>query len=250
MKRLVPWILAALLLAGGSASAYDIASLAGKTLSKNFIYKDIPETQSLSFGGGEIPYHMGQLSIIRKRSQKFSSGYIVQAKLPRQLAEEMRPYFRMNLGEEQWEGLSRVNRALLNPASPLRVNMEKTVMSLAVNALGEVAEQNVTADISEIEPFRRLTADEAYVFTAGAHITYSAGGLILPMYSRAYFFPSADGKSLDVLMLFTPDEGKGPLVYAIDDLAKEAAKEELLGAGGYRDLGVILGKTRPDGREG
>ena len=63
------------------------------------------------------------------------------------------------------------------------------------------------------------------------------------MYSRAYFFPSADGKNLDVLMLFTPDEGKGPLVYAIDDLAKEAAKEELLGAGGYRDLGVILGKT-------
>ena len=42
MKRLVPWILAALILAGGSASAYDIASLAGKTLSKNFIYKDIP----------------------------------------------------------------------------------------------------------------------------------------------------------------------------------------------------------------
>ena len=38
MKRLVPWILAALILAGGSASAYDIASLAGKTLSKNFIY--------------------------------------------------------------------------------------------------------------------------------------------------------------------------------------------------------------------
>lgn len=123
-------------------------------------------------------------------------------------------------------------------------------MSLAVNALGEVAEQNVSADISEIEPFRRLTADEAYVFTAGAHITYNAGGLILPMYSRAYFFPSADGKNLDVLMLFTPDEGKGPLVYAIDDLAKEAAKEELLGAGGYRDLGVILGKTSPDGREG
>lgn len=210
MKRLVPWILAALILAGGSASAYDIASLAGKTLSKNFIYKDIPETQSLSFGGGEIPYHMGQLSIIRKRSQKFSSGYIVQAKLPHQLAEEMRPYFRMNLGEEQWEGLTRVNRALLNPASPLRVNMEKTVMSLAVNALGEVAEQNVSADISEIEPFRRLTADEAYVFTAGAHITYNAGGLILPMYSRAYFFPSADGKTWTSSCFSPPMKAKAP----------------------------------------
>ena len=244
MKRLAALILAALLLAGGSASAYDIASLAEKTLSKNFVYKDIPENQSLSFGGGEIPYHMGQLSIIRKRAQKFSSGYIVQAKLPQVLADQMRPYFRMNLEEEQWEGLTRVNRALLNPSSPLRMNMEKTVMSLAVNALGAVAEQNVTAEISEIEPFRRLNADEAYVFTAGAHVTYSAGGMILPMYSRAYFFPSADGKNLDVLMLFTPDEGKDPLVYAIDDLAKEAAKAELLGAGGYKELGVILGERR------
>ena len=120
---------------------------------------------------------MGQLSIIRKRSQKFSSGYIVQAKLPRQLAEEMRPYFRMNLGEEQWEGLTRLNRALLNPASPLRVNMEKTVMSLAVNALGAVAEQNVTAEISEIEPFRRLNADEAYMDLALKKIRKDYGSM-------------------------------------------------------------------------
>ena len=74
MKILVPWILAALILAGGSVSAYDIVSLAGKTLSKNFIYKDIPETQSLSFGGGEIPYHMGQLSIIRKKARMAPSA--------------------------------------------------------------------------------------------------------------------------------------------------------------------------------
>ena len=43
-------------------------------------------------------------------------------------------------------------------------------------------------------------------------------------------------------MLFTPDEGKGPLVYAIDDLAKEAAKSELLGSAGYKDLGELLAK--------
>lgn len=241
MKKIVALALAALLLTGGQALAYDISALAVKTLPKSFSYKDIPGEQQLSFGGGEIPYHMGQLSITLKKAQKFSSGYIIQAQLPKEAAEQMRPYFRMNLGEEQWQGLVNMNRGLLDPSSILRQDMKKTVLSLAVNALGTVAEQNVSVDISEIEPFRRLTADEAYVYTAGAHVTYSAGGLILPMYSRAYFFPSSDGQNLDVLMLFTPDEGKGPLVYAIDDLAKAAAKEELLGAGGYKDLGVILG---------
>ena len=35
---------------------------------------------------------------------------------------------------------------------------------------------------------------------------------------------------------------KDILVYAIDDLAKAAAKEDLLGAGGYADISVILGR--------
>ena len=64
----------------------------------------------------------------------------------------------------------------------------------------------------------------------------------LPMYCRSYFFPGSEG--LDVLMLFTPDEGKAPLLYAIDDLVNAAAKEELNGAAGYRDLGVVLGKNQ------
>lgn len=242
MKKLAALALAVLLLAGGSASAYDIGALAAENLSKNFTYTDIPGTQTLHFGGGEIPYHMGQLSIIRKKARKFSSGYIVQAKLPKVLADRMRPYFRMNLTEEEWAGLAEINREFLDENSILRRDMKDTVMSLAANAMGPVAEKQVTAEISEIEPFRRLSADETYVYTAGAHVTYSLQGMILPMYSRAYFFPSADGMNLNVLILFTPDEGKGPLVYAIDDLAKKAAMEELLGADGYKDLGVILGK--------
>lgn len=248
MKKFAAAVLAALLLTGGSASAYDIAALAAKTLPKSYVYKDIPGEEALPFSGGVIPYHMGQLSITLKRAQKFSSGYIVQAKLPKEAADRMRPYFRMNLGEEQWEGLVKVNRALLDPDSFIRKDMKNTVMGLAANALGEVAVKDVTVNISEIEPFRRLTADEAFVYTAGAHVTYSLQGIFLPMYSRAYFFPSSDGQNLDVLMLFTPDEGKGPLVYAIDDLAKEAAKAELLGAGGYKELGVILGGEAVDVR--
>ena len=62
------------------------------------------------------------------------------------------------------------------------------------------------------------------------------------MYCRSYFFPGSEG--LDVLMLFTPDEGKAPLLYAIDNLVNAAAKEELNGAAGYKDLGVVLGENQ------
>ena len=38
------------------------------------------------------------------------------------------------------------------------------------------------------------------------------------MYSRMYFM--RNGNDIDMLMLLTPDEGKQPLVFAIDDAAK------------------------------
>ena len=81
---------------------------------------------------------------------------------------------------------------------------------------------------------------EAYVYTAGGRIVYDAQGLLMPMYARSYFFLGENG--LEVMMLLAPDEGKDILVYAIDDLAKAAAKEDLLGAGGYADISVILGR--------
>lgn len=240
MKKITALLAAAVFLMGGSASAYDLAALASKSLPSSFSYQPIPGTETLTFSGGTIPYRMGQLTKIMPRVKKFSSGYIIEAQLPQAVAEAMRPFFRLNPLEEEWEKLILLNRVFMNPDSTLRKDMQKTMMGLAVNAMGPLAEKNVTVEISGLEPFRRLSADEAYVFTAGAHITYNAQGLILPMYSRAYFFPSGDRTGLDVLMLFTPDEGKGPLVYAIDDLAKEAAKEELLGSSGYKDLGELL----------
>jgi hypothetical protein len=240
MKKITALLAAAVFLIGGSASAYDLAALTEKSLSKTYSYQAIPSTETLSFAGGTISYRMGQLTKLMPRVKKFSSGYIIEAQLPQSAAEAMKPFFRLNPGEEQWEKLIKLNRIFMDPDSFMRKDMQKTMMSLAVNAMGPLAEKNVTVEISGLEPFRRMSADEAYVFTAGAHITFNAQGLILPMYSRAYFFPSSEGKNLDVLMLFTPDEGKGPLVYAIDDLAKEAAKSELLGSAGYKDLGELL----------
>lgn len=223
-----------------SAGAYDISRLAAKTLPNGFTYKEIEEPQILSFWGQEVPYQMGQLQVTLKKRQAFSSGYIIRTKLPASMEQGLWPFFKLNRDEKVWKILNRMNRALWNPESPLRKNIESTMKSLAANALGPIAEKDVRVLVSDIEPMRRLSGEEAYVYTAGGTITYDSGGLLLPMYCRAYFFPGDNG--LDVLMLFTPDEGKGPLVYAIDDLAQAAARESILGREGYRNLGEILGE--------
>ncbi len=229
---------AAALLLGGAAQGYDINQVASKALPKAYVYQDIPGTETLSFMGEDIPYQMGQLQITLKKRQRFASGYIIRGELPVAMADVMKPYFKLNRDEKVWEQLTGMNRALLDPDSRLRKSIEETMLKLAENSMGPVARSAVTVEISDIEPFRRLSADEAYVYTAGGLITYNAEGLLLPMYCRAYFFPGS--QSLHVLMLFTPDEGKAPLTYAIDDLANEAAKEELVGSTGYEDLGVLL----------
>lgn len=249
MKKITSLLLALSLLAGQAAMAYDIQVLADQNLPERFTYKDIPGTEKIPFAGGEVSYQMGQLAVNLNSAKKFSSGYIVRTRVPAQSTESMMSFFGMNLGEEQWKVLSDLNRAFLDPESKIRKEMEKTMLGLAVNAMGPLAEKNVKVDISGEEPLRRLIANEAYVLTAGARVVYDEEGLILPMYTRAYLFPSSDRKYLEILMLFTPDEGKGPLVYAIDDLAKAAAKEELLGTEGYKDLGEILGDAQKKGAE-
>lgn len=47
------------------------------------------------------------------------------------------------------------------------------------------------------------------------------------------------------MMLLTPDEGKEPLVYAIDDLAKAAAKETDMQEE-KEDLSVMLAKAQQE----
>lgn len=243
MKKLIALAIALSCLTGGMASAYDMNALAAKTLPERFSYRAIPGEEVLDFAGQQIPYAMGQLSVTLKRSQKFASGYIIQSRLPVTIADEIRPFFRFRLGEREWDALIRMNRALLTRDSHLRREIERTMKNLAVNAMGPVAEEKVSVEISHIEPFRRLESNEAYVYTAGGLITFNAQGLIYPMYCRAYFFPDGAQKEMEVMMLLAPDEGKGPLVYALDDLAKEAAREELIGSEGYKDLGVILGEA-------
>ncbi len=238
------WKLAALsaafaLALSGAAGAYDMEAIAAKTLPKGFVYKDMPGEQTIPFWGQNVSYQMGQLQVTLLQNQRFASGYIIRTKLPPAMENGMRPFFKLNRDENTWRLLTRINRALMNESSPLRQHIQETMKSLATNALGPVAETDVQVDISQIEPMRRLTTEDAYIYTAGGLVTYNSQGLLLPMYCRTYFFPSG-GDGMDVLMLFTPDEGKAPLLYAIDDLAIAAANEAILGKEGYKDLGTLL----------
>lgn len=156
------------------------------------------------------------------------------------MAEALKPYFKMNRDEHVWRRLTQMNRALLNPASPLRKGIEETVLSLARNAIGPAADSSIKVELSRLEPFRRLDVDEAYVYTAGGLITYNAEGMKLPMYCRSYFFPGSEG--LDVLMLFTPDEGKAPLLYAIDDLVNAARRKSSMGQQDIKTLAWCWGR--------
>ena len=145
--------LAALLTIAAStgAMAYDMNTLAEKTLPKSFKYMAIPGEQTMEFNGAEVPYKMGQLQITLKRSQKFYSGYIIRTTLPPEVADAMHPYFRLNPTVTEWRGLAQLNRALMNPSSQLRKGIDKTLLNLAVNALGQVAKEDVKVEIKEAE---------------------------------------------------------------------------------------------------
>ena len=173
-----------------------------------------------------------------QKSRKFAYGYIVTTKLPPAGADTLKPFFREYLTVKEWRSLSRMNRAFLDEDSPLRKGAEEVMKNWAKNVVGELGE-GVKITLSDFEPYRKLTADEAYLYTMGAKITFDSDGLILPFYGRAYFFREND--HIDVMMLLTPDEGKEPLVYAIDDLAKAAAKETDMQEE-KEDLSVMLAK--------
>ena len=144
----------------GGASAYDLQSIAKAHLPPAFTYQDIPEQQELKFHNFTYPYHMGQLSVMLQKSRKFAYGYIVTAKLPPAGADTLKPFFREYLTVKEWRSLSRMNRAFLDEDSPLRKGAEEVMKNWAKNVVGELGE-GVKITLSDFEPYRKLTADEA-----------------------------------------------------------------------------------------
>lgn len=84
--------------AGGEA--YDMNAVAAASLPKGFTYREAAGTETLHFMEKDIPYQMGQLQYTLEKQQSFSSGYIIRALLPKEMAEALKPYFKMNRDEQ------------------------------------------------------------------------------------------------------------------------------------------------------
>lgn len=222
-KRLGTIAALSVLLLAAPVSASDVGRLAKQVLPKGFTYTDIPGDRQLETAKGTISYHTGQLSVLLPKSQRFSSGYIVTAEFPVDNPADIAPYLDLNLKPDAWRGLIKINRMITDPMSELRLYAGDAMKKLAASVIGPLAETDLKLNIYGVEPLRRFDSNTPYLYTVGYRIIANSGTIILPLYSRMYIYPEKD--MLRVLMLVTPDEGKGPLVYALDDLAKAAIKE-------------------------
>ena len=184
---------------------------------------------------------MGQLSVMLSKSGKFAYGYVIKAELPMVGSDFLKPYFRQNLSVNEWRGLVRLNRLVMDENSPLRKGAAEIMRGWAAGILGNAAYE-VKINLYEIEPYHRLSSDESYLYVAGSKIIYDVGGLEFPFYTRMYFF--RNNGHIDLIMLITPDEGKNPLLYALDDLSKAAAKEAYATIMKGQDLSVLLAKDQ------
>lgn len=240
--------LSALLLAA-PVSADDVGNLAKEILPPGFTYRELPGEYRLETGGKTISGRAGQLSVLLPKSQKFSSGYIITADIPLNNPSDLEPFMEFNLKPPAWRELIKINRTITDPDSVLRVYAAEAMRQLAAAVIGPLAQTDMSIDIYGVEPLRRFDSDTPYLYTVGYRILAHSGTIIFPLYSRMYLYPKKG--QLRLLMLVTPDEGKGPLVYALDDLAKavmkratgaffpEITKEEALSR--EKELSILLG---------
>lgn len=222
-KRLgIAAALSALLLAV-PVSADEVGNLAKEILPPGFTYKELPGEYRLDTGMGTALSHGGQLSVLLPKSQRFSSGYIITAKIPLQDPSAIQPYREINLKPSLWRELIHINRMIKDPASRLRVAAAQAMQQMAAAVIGPLAQTDMGLDIYGVEPLRRFDSDTPYLYTVGYRMIARSDAMIFPLYSRMYLYPEKD--QLCLLMLVTQDEGKEPLVYALDDLAKEFMKQ-------------------------
>ena len=216
-KKSLLVLLGTVFLSLSSAQAENFKEDMSAALPKGFAYTDINGDYSIQFLGQPMQYHMGQVSFVDPRTQNFSSGYLVTGMLPKQISAYLLPYFKLNLNSSEWTGLLYMNKQILNEDSPLMVAVRNIMASWAERVIGTEGQANLKIHFTAMEPLRKVTM-QSLLYTAGGKIIFDSDGLIYPMYSRLYFMRNGD--DIDMLMLLTPDEGKQPLVFAIDDAAK------------------------------
>jgi hypothetical protein len=242
-KWIATWLFVLCCLIGGYANAYDInmGDVVKQNLSYRYTYVPIEGTHTMTSEAGSVTYQMGQIRVIKNKMKDFFFGYLAWGPMPDAYAAAIKPYFYGSTTEEEWKNLITFNRALLHPGSAVRKGIDNQLRQLAVQAAGPVTEKDFSVELSQIEPFRRLSSDNPEIYTMGGHIDFHSGVMKYPMYGRVYFFPN-DG-NIEMMLFLVPDEGKDFLLYAVDDLVKIMAHNAAVSISG-NDLAVTLGKYR------
>ena len=193
---------------------------AEKVLPPSMTLSVLSGARSISFRGETIPYQARQLLMQGREKDSVLAGYVFEADISAADHAELAPFFRYDLTKDDYRGLSAVNKAFFDEASPLHQALLQSVSDWADSVVGGMG-AHLQTKLSDLEPIRRVSGVKSILYTAGARLTFSSEGLILPLYAKGFLY--RDGDSYRGLLLLVPDENKRPLSYAMEDLAIEAA---------------------------
>lgn len=231
--------LAAAALLGSGAAASDLGE-AAKVLPPVFTLRELPGREYLYFQGRRYPYEAAQLTADMRREGIFLSAYLFSGTIPDDEKALAAPYFQYNLGPAELAGLAALNAAFFNKDAALHKALEDMVSRWADQMAGGTEGARLVVALDEMEPVRRAGDASAILYTAGTRVTLSSEGLILPLYGRAYLY--RDGGDYRVLMLITSDDSRQPMMYALEDIAVEAAD-----TAARRDLAAYVQALRAKG---
>lgn len=182
----------------------------------SFQYKELKEPFELRIMNEPVTIHEGQLSF--SMNDLFFSGMIYRFNLPEDIANKIMPYFKVNLTQEEWDGVSEINKDFLNPDSELNREIKNIIAPWAKGMTGINEDSELSVRFQDVEPFRKVSMNKI-MYTAGGKIILNSGNFRIPMYIRCYFIKN--GNSINTLLMVTPDEGKQPLLYELEDMAND-----------------------------
>lgn len=218
-------VLALALAACLSAPAWADSPLkdaAAAVLPKPISLHELSGENTVSFQGETIPYQAMQLVMNMEKSGMVLTGYVFAAEMPSHYDATLSPYFRYGLTQDDYRGLSEVNKAFFDPASALHQSLLQSVSDWADAMVGGAGAHLVTK-LSDLEPIRRVSGVKAVMYTAGARLFFSTENIVIPLYAKGFMY--RDGDVYRGIMLLTPDENKRPLSYAMEDTVIRAAED-------------------------
>lgn len=201
-------------------AAEPLQEAAGNVLPPSMTLTALSGERSISFRGETFPYQAWQLLMQGREKDSVLAGYVFEADIAAVDHAELAPFFHYGLTKDDYRGLSEVNKAFFDTASPLHQALLRSVSDWADAMMGG-AGAHLQTTLSDLEPIRRVSGTKSILYTAGARLTFSSEGIILPLYAKGFLY--RDGNSYRGLLLLVPDESKRPLSYAMEDMAIEAA---------------------------